>query len=301
MAQMVCTSELFKIEFNKNIITRSVKLKKFLNLERVNLMVQQYATKFTSLARHDSYLVEGEDRALLIEKSDGDIQRKWARLGRTRPNLSNWQGGRNLNTNASIGTLPDLVSAAHRERRAAFKPARQDRATGGEGVGSEAEREGRVGDVEGEEGLDGPVGVGEGKSKTQYKRHSSTVEFYVYDSANEKKVATGYSLSSFALILSFLPLLPCANPFGPSNLQHGIETTYCQHRSILLPQCQVQRQRAWELLGNIQSRGVYDTKLRALRQDAIGAKDVTFEDLTVEDAGPDMAPTFDTSGRSRIV
>ncbi|KAK3003202.1 hypothetical protein RJ639_019182 [Escallonia herrerae] len=46
--------------------------------------------------------------------------------------------------------------------------------------------------------------------------------------------------------------------------------------------------RAWELLGNIQSRGVYDTKLRALRQDAIGAKDVTFEDLTVEDASDVM-------------
>ncbi|KAK3025646.1 hypothetical protein RJ639_040632 [Escallonia herrerae] len=44
-------------------------------------------------------------------------------------------------------------------------------------------------------------------------------------------------------------------------------------------------QRAWELFGNIQSRGVYDTKLRALRQDDIGAEDVTFEDLTVEDAG----------------
>ncbi|KAK2977741.1 hypothetical protein RJ640_029102 [Escallonia rubra] len=38
------------------------------------------------------------DRALLIEKSDGDIQRKRARLSGTRPNLSNWQGGRNLNT-----------------------------------------------------------------------------------------------------------------------------------------------------------------------------------------------------------
>ncbi|KAK3003500.1 hypothetical protein RJ639_019834 [Escallonia herrerae] len=43
-------------------------------------------------------------------------------------------------------------------------------------------------------------------------------------------------------------------------------------------------QKAWELLGNIQSRGVYDTKLRALRQDAIGVEDVIFEDLTVEDA-----------------
>ncbi|KAK3026672.1 hypothetical protein RJ639_040699 [Escallonia herrerae] len=43
--------------------------------------------------------------------------------------------------------------------------------------------------------------------------------------------------------------------------------------------------RAWELLGNIQSRGVYDTKLQALIQDAIGAEDVTFEDLTIKDAG----------------
>ncbi|KAK2983705.1 hypothetical protein RJ640_001448 [Escallonia rubra] len=38
------------------------------------------------------------DRALLIEKSDGDIQRKRARLSGTRPNLTNWQGGRNLNS-----------------------------------------------------------------------------------------------------------------------------------------------------------------------------------------------------------
>ncbi|KAK2997173.1 hypothetical protein RJ639_025787, partial [Escallonia herrerae] len=97
------------------------------------------------------------------------------------------QGSMNLICQASIGTLPDFVLAAQRERRAAFKLTRQDRATRGEGVGSEAEREGRVGDGVGEEGLDRPVGVGEGESKTaQYKMHSSTVEFYVYDSANEK-------------------------------------------------------------------------------------------------------------------
>ncbi|KAK2982357.1 hypothetical protein RJ640_001504 [Escallonia rubra] len=131
-AQTVRTWELFKTEFNKNYIPRSVKLKReaeFLNFEQGNLTVQQYATKFTSLAEHASYLVEGGDRrvrkfqdclkpkiqekisilnideyyemvdrALLIEKSDGDIQRKRARLSGTRPNLSNWQGGRNLNT-----------------------------------------------------------------------------------------------------------------------------------------------------------------------------------------------------------
>ncbi|KAK2977903.1 hypothetical protein RJ640_001862, partial [Escallonia rubra] len=119
-------------DFNKHYIPRSVKPKReaeFLNFELGNITVQQYATKFTSLARHASYLVEGEDRrarnfqdglqpeiqekisilnmddyyemvdrALLIEKSDGDIQRKRARLSGTRPNLSNWQGGRNLNT-----------------------------------------------------------------------------------------------------------------------------------------------------------------------------------------------------------
>ncbi|KAK2995852.1 hypothetical protein RJ640_015812 [Escallonia rubra] len=63
-AQMVCTWELFKTEFNKNYIPRSVKLKReaeFLNFEQGNLTVQQYVTKFTSLAKHDSYLVEGED------------------------------------------------------------------------------------------------------------------------------------------------------------------------------------------------------------------------------------------------
>ncbi|KAK2971049.1 hypothetical protein RJ640_017201 [Escallonia rubra] len=112
-AQTVRTWELFKIEFNKNYIPQSVKLKReaeFLKFEQGNLTVQQYATKFTSLARHASYLVEGEDRrarkfqdglkpeiqeklsilniddsyemvdrALLIEKCDGDIQMKRAR------------------------------------------------------------------------------------------------------------------------------------------------------------------------------------------------------------------------------
>ncbi|KAK2988434.1 hypothetical protein RJ640_020152 [Escallonia rubra] len=131
-AQTVRTWELFKTEFNKNYIPRSVKPKReaeFRNFEQGNLTAQQYATKFTSLARHASYLVEGEDkrarkfqdglkpeiqekisirnvddyyemvdRALLIEKSDGDIQRKRARLSGTRPNASKWQLGRNLNT-----------------------------------------------------------------------------------------------------------------------------------------------------------------------------------------------------------
>ncbi|KAK3025973.1 hypothetical protein RJ639_040947 [Escallonia herrerae] len=68
----------------------------------------------------------------------------------------------------------------------------------------------------------------------------------------------------------------------PDKMQKATETSYPEHgtRDRFL-----EIQKAWELLGNIQSRGVYDTKLRALRQDAIGGEDVTFEDLTVEDAG----------------
>ncbi|KAK2967192.1 hypothetical protein RJ640_022448 [Escallonia rubra] len=134
-AQTVRTWELFKTEFNKNYNPRSVKLKReaqFWNFEQRNLTVQQYATKFTSLARHASYLVEGEDKrarkfqdglkpeiqekisirnvddyyemvdkALLIEKSDGDIIRKWAQLSGTRPNASKWKLGRNLNTSGN--------------------------------------------------------------------------------------------------------------------------------------------------------------------------------------------------------
>ncbi|KAK3039337.1 hypothetical protein RJ639_028737 [Escallonia herrerae] len=62
----------------------------------------------------------------------------------------------------------------------------------------------------------------------------------------------------------------------PDKMQKAAETSYLEHGT---------EDQAWELFGNIQSRGVNDTKLRVLRQDAIGAKDVTFEDLTVEDAG----------------
>ncbi|KAK2995847.1 hypothetical protein RJ640_015807 [Escallonia rubra] len=54
-----------------------------------------------SILNMDDYY-EMVDRALLIEKSDGDIQRKRARLSGTRPNLSNWQGGRNLNTGVYV-------------------------------------------------------------------------------------------------------------------------------------------------------------------------------------------------------
>ncbi|KAK2996902.1 hypothetical protein RJ639_024795 [Escallonia herrerae] len=65
-------------------------------------------------------------------------------------------------------------------------------------------------------------------------------------------------------------------------MQKATETSYPEHDT---GDRFFEIQRAWELLGYIQSRGVYDTKLRALRQDAIGAEDVTFENLTIEDAG----------------
>lgn len=44
-------------------------------------------------------------------------------------------------------------------------------------------------------------------------------------------------------------------------------------------------QRAWEILGDLKSREIYDSKLQAFRQDEVTADDITLEDLTVEDAG----------------
>ncbi|KAK3036983.1 hypothetical protein RJ639_030948 [Escallonia herrerae] len=72
----------------------------------------------------------------------------------------------------------------------------------------------------------------------------------------------------------------------PDKMQKAAETSYPEHGT---GDRFLEIQRAWELFGNIQSRGVYDTKLWALRQDAIGAEDVTFEDLTVEDGGDVVA------------
>ncbi|KAK2969593.1 hypothetical protein RJ640_023705 [Escallonia rubra] len=131
-AQAVHTWELFTTELNENYLPRSVKPNReaeFRNFELGKLTARQDATKFTSLARHASYLVEGQDmrfrkfqdglkpeiqekisirnvddyyemvdRALLIEKTDGDIQRKRVRSSGTRPNALKCQLGRNLNT-----------------------------------------------------------------------------------------------------------------------------------------------------------------------------------------------------------
>ncbi|KAL9348800.1 hypothetical protein Peur_060166 [Populus x canadensis] len=44
-------------------------------------------------------------------------------------------------------------------------------------------------------------------------------------------------------------------------------------------------QKAWEILGNSMSRAVYDSKLRALRQDTEVSEDISLEEMMVEDNG----------------
>ncbi|CAK7347573.1 unnamed protein product [Dovyalis caffra] len=44
-------------------------------------------------------------------------------------------------------------------------------------------------------------------------------------------------------------------------------------------------QKAWEILGNSMSRGVYDSKVRALRQDTEVSEDISLEEMMIEDNG----------------
>ncbi|KAI9199999.1 hypothetical protein LWI28_001308 [Acer negundo] len=44
-------------------------------------------------------------------------------------------------------------------------------------------------------------------------------------------------------------------------------------------------QKAWEVLGNARSRAVYDSELRASREDLLAAEDVSLEDMMIEDNG----------------
>ncbi|KAJ6320858.1 hypothetical protein OIU76_003217 [Salix suchowensis] len=44
-------------------------------------------------------------------------------------------------------------------------------------------------------------------------------------------------------------------------------------------------QKAWEILGNSMSRALYDSKLRALRQDSEVSEDISLEEMMVEDNG----------------
>lgn len=44
-------------------------------------------------------------------------------------------------------------------------------------------------------------------------------------------------------------------------------------------------QKAWEILSNSRSRALYDSELRASRQDTVAAEDVSLEDMIVEDGG----------------
>ncbi|KAK3189230.1 hypothetical protein Dsin_028791 [Dipteronia sinensis] len=44
-------------------------------------------------------------------------------------------------------------------------------------------------------------------------------------------------------------------------------------------------QKAWEVLGNARSCAVYDSELRASREDVLAAEDVSLEDMMIEDNG----------------
>lgn len=69
----------------------------------------------------------------------------------------------------------------------------------------------------------------------------------------------------------------------PDKLQKKAETSNSGHNDRFL-----EIQRAWEILGSSKSRALYDSELRALRQDdAVTAEEVSLEDLTVEDGGDD--------------
>ncbi|KAM7517083.1 hypothetical protein LguiA_006666 [Lonicera macranthoides] len=69
----------------------------------------------------------------------------------------------------------------------------------------------------------------------------------------------------------------------PDKLQKKAETSNSGHNDRFL-----EIQRAWEILGSSKSRALYDSELRALRQDdAVTAEEVGLEDLTVEDGGDD--------------
>lgn len=50
-------------------------------------------------------------------------------------------------------------------------------------------------------------------------------------------------------------------------------------------------QRAWEILSNPRSRVLYDSELRASKQDVVAAEDVSLEDMMVED-GEDLIELF---------
>jgi len=68
----------------------------------------------------------------------------------------------------------------------------------------------------------------------------------------------------------------------PDKLQKTSEASKPNHESR---ERFLKVQRAWEVLSNLSSRAVYDIELRALRQDAVTADDVSLDDMMVEDAG----------------
>lgn len=64
---------------------------------------------------------------------------------------------------------------------------------------------------------------------------------------------------------------------------HGSEAS--EERDDRLGDRFLEVQKAWEVLSNSRSRAIYDSELRASRQDTAAAEDVNLEDMTVEDDG----------------
>ncbi|KAL2517113.1 DNAJ heat shock N-terminal domain-containing protein [Abeliophyllum distichum] len=52
-------------------------------------------------------------------------------------------------------------------------------------------------------------------------------------------------------------------------------------------------QRAWEILGDPKSRGLYDNELRSLTHGSATAEDIRLEDLSIEDAGNVFELSYD--------
>lgn len=66
----------------------------------------------------------------------------------------------------------------------------------------------------------------------------------------------------------------------PDKLKMVASETGCPDKTQFL-----EIQEAWETLSDVRSRRRYDRELQALRQDVLGAEDVSLEDMVIEDVG----------------
>lgn len=94
---------------------------------------------------------------------------------------------------------------------------------------------------------------------------------YVKEDASYEEIRTSYR----SAILNY----------HPDKLQKKSETASPDHE---LRERFLKVQRAWEILSNSNSRAIYDSELRASRQDTVVADDISLEDMTVEDTGEAM-------------